>query len=167
VRSLARGDFFPGTAPPATFRPAAGWHTKHSPTVPVTPSTYSVAIASTLPYRDCLNCFPPHDTVALMGPDDVVIVLDLLADDRFPPIRPHGEAIHGRLVLARAQQQCGSFEGMPRTVATCSMRAQVRGRYDVDGWIVYGRPHPTAAQKARAQAELDRLLFPRWPRWSR
>src|SRR5436190_689772 len=72
VRSLriARGDFFPGTAPPARFQPAAGWHTRHSPTLAVSPSTYSIAIASTVPYRDCLDCFPPHDTVVQMRPED-------------------------------------------------------------------------------------------------
>jgi len=162
---IEQGDFFPGTAPPATFRPTPGWHTLHSGTLAVSPSTYSIAIASTAPYRDCLNCFPPHDTVALMAADDVLIVLDLTADDRFPPTTRHGEAIHGRLLLAGAQQPCGGFEGMPRTVATCALHAQVRGQYDVDGWIVYGRARPTAVQKARAQAELDRLVLPRWPRW--
>jgi hypothetical protein len=168
VRSLriARGDFFPGRAPPARFQPAAGWHTRHSPTLAVSPSTLSIAIASTVPYRDCLNCFPPRDTVVQMRPDDVVIVLDLTADDRFPPTARHGRAIRGRLVLARAQLQCGRFEGMARHVATCSIHAQVRSQYDIDGWVVYGRPHPTAAQKARAQVELDRLVLPRWPRWS-
>jgi hypothetical protein len=64
---IARGDFFPGIAPPARFRPAAGWRTEHSRTVSVSPSTYSIAIASTVPYRDCLNCFPPHDSVVLMA----------------------------------------------------------------------------------------------------
>jgi hypothetical protein len=94
-----------------------------------------------------------------------VIVLDLTADDRFPPTSPHGQAVHRRIVLGRALQRCNGFEGVPSSTGVCSIRAQARGQYNLDGWVVYGRPHPTAAQKARAQAELDRLVLPRWPRW--
>lgn len=167
VRTLriARGDFFPGRAPPARFRAASGWYTRHSPTVAVTPSTYSIAIASTVPYRDCLNCFPPNETAARMGSDGIAIVLDLSADDRFPPTTPDGQAVRGRLLLRRAQQPCSRFEGAPANVAVCALRGQVRGQYNLGGWVVYGRVHPTAAQQARAQAELDRLVMPRWPRW--
>jgi hypothetical protein len=34
------------------------------------------------------------------------------------------------------------------------------GRYYLDVWVFYGRPHPTAAQRRAAQRELARV---RWP----
>ncbi len=161
VRSLRiePGDFYPGLAPPARFRPASGWYTKHAPTVRVGPETSSTTIASTVPYRDCLNCFPPHETVSRLPPGGIVIFLSLDASNRRPPVvagQPSALRLHRR--------SCGPFEGIP-DVATCALHAQVFGRYAVDGWVVFGRAHPAASQIERAQAELDRLVLPAWPRW--
>jgi hypothetical protein len=162
VRSLriTPGDFYPGKAPPARFRPAHGWFTVHSPTVPIGPATSSFTIASTIPFRDCLTCFPPRKTVKRLPPSGIVIFLALSADNRDPPTAaPFPTTLHVQ------RHECGSFEGIP-TLATCPVHAQLFLRYRIDGWVIFGRERrPTPLQRARANTELGRLELPMWPRW--
>ncbi len=162
VRSVevAPGDFYPGLAPPGRFLAASGWNTRHTPSVPVGPETYSTTIASTVPYRDCINCFPPQKTAPHLPPDGIAIFLTLTASNRDPPTRP-GQPTALRL----RRSACGSFEGIAQSFSTCPVHAQIFRQYVVDGWVVFGRVHPSSAQLTRAQTELDRLVLPFWPRW--
>jgi hypothetical protein len=163
VRSLRvePGDFYPGTAAPARFAAAPGWHVRTSPRVALAPETWSVAIAATVPYRDELDAFPPNATLARLPADGVIVVLDLLASNRDPPLArgPVPSA------LPEEHMRCGAFEGVPGRFAVCPVHAVRRGEYTIDGWVVYGRARPTAAQRAAARAELARLELPAWPRW--
>lgn len=165
LRSLTvrPGDFYPGHAPPARFRPARGWTTLHSRTIPVGPSTYSVTVASTVRYRNALNQFPPHETLERLPPNGIVISLRLSADNRDPPTAARRGT--RRPVLQIGAATCGSFEGAPSTVLTCRVEAQRFREYVIFGWVIFGRRNPTAEQRVRARAELDRLELPVWPLW--
>ena len=163
VRSLRvePGDFYPGTVAPARFAASPGWHVRTSPRVALAPETWSIAIAATASYRDALDAFPPHATLARLPADGVIVYLDLLASNRDPPLAggPPPEALPAEYL------RCGSFEGVPDRYAVCPVHAVRRGEYTIDGWVVYGRARPTGAQRAGTRAELARLELPAWPRW--
>jgi hypothetical protein len=141
----------------AAFRAAAGWTVVRSGATALAPETVTTTIASTVPYRDGLRDFPPHRTLARLPSDGIVVIVDLVASNRDPPIAAAGEPVRVRA--------CGSFEGTPPTVAVCPLGGLANRRYAIDGWVVYGRRDPTAAMRARARAELRRLVLPRWPLW--
>ena len=63
-----------------------------------------------------------------------------------------------------ALRQCGGFEGVPNRLV-CTFHGGRALEYDVDVWVAFGREHPSRADRARAQAELDRLTLPAWPRF--
>jgi hypothetical protein len=117
------------------------------------------AWASTVPYLDQPNELPPHKTLARIGPRDVVIWMTAWRDDRSPPSRARPQPPF-RL------RSCGwgGFEGAPQ-YPLCTIEGDVAGRYDVELRIFFGRKHPTRTDRARAQAELNRLRFPTWPRF--
>jgi hypothetical protein len=152
-----RGSPYRGDVRAASFRPAAGWSVTSSGAAPLGPETVTTTVASTVPYRDGLRDFPPHRTLARLPSDGIIVVLDLVASNRDPPIAAAGEPVRMRA--------CGSFEGTPPTVAVCPLAGLANRRYALDGWVVYGRRVPTAAMRARARAELARLVLPRWPVW--
>jgi hypothetical protein len=58
----------------------------------------------------------------------------------------------------------GGFEGAPQ-YPLCTIDGDRAGQYDVELRIFFGRAHPARADRARAQAELDRLRLPAWPRF--
>jgi hypothetical protein len=162
VRSLRvrPGDFYPGIVRPATFAAAHGWNVMSSPPTPFAPETFVTAIASTVPYRDHLNEFPPHRTLAALPRDGVIVVVQLTASNRDPPIGRTSD--RGQIQV----KGCGSFEGVPSGVAVCPLSGLRNRQYSISGWVVYGAPRPTRAMKQRAAEELTRLALPAWPRWS-
>ncbi|MBA3380411.1 MAG: hypothetical protein H0T97_00905 [Actinobacteria bacterium] len=164
VRSLEieAGDFYPGQAAPARFRRAGGWVTTSSGTVAVGPSTYSIALASTVRYRNRLNEFPPHRTLERLPSDGIIVWMSLTADNRHPPTVHDGD--RGRPVLRVGGSACGSFEGaqgvltlqLSRLASSSVPRPRMGGI----------RPQrPTGAQVARAREELARSELPAWPHW--
>jgi hypothetical protein len=38
-------------------------------------------------------------------------------------------------------------------------------QYSINGWVVYGRDHPTPATRTTVRQELRHLVLPQWPRW--
>jgi hypothetical protein len=167
VRSLRlrRGDFYPGVVAPASFRTARGWSTIASGRVPVGPETSATSIASTVPYRDQLNAFPPHRTLAHLPAEGIVIFLTVTASNRDPPLVRDRSRSRSHPRLRVHSGSCGSFEGVPPRFTTCPIQLGVARQYVVSGWVLFGRPKPSLRQRARAQAELDRLALPRWPLW--
>ena len=150
------GDFYPGEVQPATFAASTDWYTGRSGPAQIEPDgEQTTSSASTVPYRDPPNQFPPHATLAALPPDGIAIVAWLSRNagsrselpDRKPPFKI-------------AQAHNGSFEGVPSDRATYQLLAHVPGRFDVTLWIFFGRPHPADEQIDRAQAELDRLRLP-------
>ncbi len=103
--------------------------------------------ASTVRYRDCPNCVPPHQTLAKLRPRGIVIQLtqaeerpDRAAVGKWPPriradqITAGGEGVSNRY---------GHFQTFIRT-----------GHLERYLFVWFGRAHPTPHQLARANAEL-------------
>jgi hypothetical protein len=154
------GDFYPGEVDPGTFAAAPGWVTGTSGPAQVEPDGEQTSTwASTVPYRDPPNQFPPDETLAALPPDGIAIVAWLFGH---PGRRSELPARQTPFELAQAQE--GPFEGVPSDRAAYRILAHVPGRFDVTLWIFFGRPHPGGEQLDRAQAEVDRLRLPDWGR---
>ena len=156
---VRQGDFYPGIARPPRFAPARGWHTGATRAQAAEAVNQLEAWASTVPYLDPPLQLPPRKTLTRMRPGDVVISALAYRDDRSPPSR------------ARPQppfrvRSCswGGFEGAPR-FPVCTIEGDRAGQYDVELRIFFGRARPTRADRARAQAELNRFGLPAWPRF--
>jgi hypothetical protein len=150
------GDFYPGEVEPATFVAAAGWSTATSGSAEIEPGgEQTTSWASTIPYPDSLDQFPPHETLDALPPDGIAIVAWL---SRHPGSRSELPIRQPPFDLAQAHQ--GPFEGVRSDRATYQILAHVSGRYDVTLWIFLGRPQPTNEQLTSAQAELNRLRLP-------
>ena len=161
VRSLRvrQGDFYPGVVRPVRFRKAAGWHTGSTPAAQADAVNQVQSWAATVPWADGPYQLPPHRTLARLGAHGVAIAVTAWRDDRSPPARiPAGPPFRIALRL------CGSFEGVPNQLV-CTFHGGRARQYDVDVWVAFGREHPSRADRARAQAELDRLVLPAWPRF--
>ena len=138
---------------PPHFRAASGWHvgsTSAHACVGVSSSRCVQASgwASTVRYRDCPDCVPPHRTLAHLPPGGILIQLSNARErpSRAPPgkwpprIRPKN-------------LQRGGGEGIPQRVSYAQWFIR-SGRIEHDLWVWFGRAHPTAHQLARANAEL-------------
>jgi hypothetical protein len=153
------GDFYPGRVEPATFAPADGWLRGSSGAAKIQPDgEQTTSWASTVPYRDSSDQFPPHETLAALPPDGVLVVawLQQFGAEHAPLEEPP---------FRLAEFTNGSFEGVPQQNATRMLHAGARN-YGVTLWVFFGREHPTDEQLERAQAELDRLNLPDWPAWN-
>jgi N-acetylneuraminic acid mutarotase len=167
VRSLEieRGDHYPGTVEAARFPPAWGWSTRTRGAVPFRPVTVSVTVSATIAYRDPHNALPPRRTLEALPPDGIAIRVTLVADNRQIPVASRDDRELARRPYRLADGSCGAFKGFPESVRACVLRALVPRQYRVEIWVLYGRASPTRPQRARAQAQLDRLVLPSWPRW--
>jgi hypothetical protein len=123
---------------PPHFRAAPGWHVG---------AGTSWGWASTVRYRDCRHCLPPHRTLAHLPPGGIVIQLGNHRAERpyarqgWPPrIRPK-------------DVRPGGAEGVPRHVGYAEWLIRSRG-VEHYLWVWFGRVHPTRRQLARANAEL-------------
>jgi len=141
---------------PPHFDSAPGWHvgsTRAHACIGVSRSrcVQAEAWASTVRYRDCAYCSPPHKTLAALAPSGIVIQLTN-ARER-PPYGPRGSWPPPRL---RASQVHGGFEGEPPSEHIGVIQLVVRSRDGIEHslFVWFGRTHPTAHQLARASAEL-------------
>jgi hypothetical protein len=152
------GDFYPGTVAPARFPARRDWHVGTGGRSAVrAEGEQTTSWAATVPWRDGPNQLPPHRTLARLPRDGIAIFVALFRDNRRPRQRPWNSLrIDGR-------RTSGGFEGLPSRFGL--YRADVpRGRYVVDLWVFFGTLHPSAATVERAQAELDAVRLPIWPR---
>jgi hypothetical protein len=110
--------------------------------------------AATVRWRDCGNCVPPHKTLAVLPPAGVSIQLLLGRDAKTKrhPVMAWPPHIHARDVV-------GPFEGGPAWIGSAQRSGVLRG-FDAGLYVFFGRPHPTAAQLARANAELRTTRLP-------
>ena len=107
--------------------------------------------ASTVPYRDCPNCVPPHDTLAALPPEGIVVQLSAVRERHSSSAGSWPPRIRSRDVKA-------GFEGVPRRYG--AFQSSVRaGRIERSIYVWFGRAHPTPTQLAKANAELARLRF--------
>lgn len=167
VRSLEieRGDFYPGVVKAARFPSREGWSTRTPGPLPFRPVTVSVTVSATIRYRDALNALPPSRTLEALPPDGIVLRVSLIADNRHVPIAAQRERGLARWPYRLADSWCTAFEGFPVERGACVLRAVVPRQYRVEIWVMYGRERPTRDQRARAQAQLDRIALPSWPSW--
>lgn len=135
------------------FSSAGGWYVGSTPShscVGVTRGrcVMAQAWASTVPYRDCSDCVPPHKTLATLPADGIII--QLLDSRERPPYGPAGDWP----AQIRASQVSGPGEGTPARISYAQL--VVRGPHNVEHFLFvwFGRPHPTPQQLARANAEL-------------
>ena len=134
------------------FRAAVGWHIgkQEAQTCPGVSRKRCVQAngwASTVSYRDCGNCVPPHRTLAALPPDGIVIQ-ELNGTER--PLRIGTRPWPPRI---RAHDVTGPFEGEPAQYGVFQFSART-GSIERSLFVWFGRPHPTAQQLARANAEL-------------
>ena len=140
---------------PMKFVPASGWHVRtgraHAcPGVPASRCSQVTSLASTIHWRDCVECLP-HKTVAAMAPGDIGIQINV-ARERSPQAAPSWPPHVTR------QKVVAPFEGLPGRIGTFQGRARV-GKREVSVFIVFGRARPTERQIRRANAELRRVRF--------
>jgi hypothetical protein len=98
-------------------------------------------------YLDCGDCVPPHRTLTALPPDGIVIQ-ELNGRER-PPVfgsKPWPPQIG-------AGDVTGPFEGEPPKYGVFQYTART-GSTERSLFVWFGRPHPTAHQLARANAEL-------------
>jgi hypothetical protein len=138
---------------PPHFKAAPGWHvgsTRAQACVGVSRSrcVQATAWASTVRYRDCANCSPPHRTLGALPPGGIVIQL---TNGRERPAYGPRQSWPPRL---RASQVVSPFEGAPRRVGVIQYTARTRDGVEHFLFVWFGRAHPTQHQLARANAEL-------------
>jgi hypothetical protein len=137
---------------PPHFRAAPGWQVGASqprPCVAVSASrcVWAAGWASTVPYRDCPNCVPPHRTLANLPAGGIVIQL---TNSRERPSRVRQGTWPPRI---RARDVTGPFEGEPPRYGVFQFSVRT-GTTERSLFVWFGRRHPTAHQLARANAEL-------------
>ena len=138
------------------FDRAAGWYVGSArphacPGVSRKRCVQAEAWASTVRYRDCADCSPPHETLAALPRNGIIIQLrDARERSVYGPLGswPPRE-LH-------ASQVIGGFEGEPPGAHIGHIPLMVRGRDGTEHFLFvwFGRTHPTAPQLARATAEL-------------
>jgi hypothetical protein len=152
------GDFYRGRVDPATFADGEGWHTGSTGQAEIQPDGQStLSWASTIPYLDEGFQWPPHETLAALPPDGIVltVMLEQYGVEGGPPVRPP---------FRLSDFEEGSFEGLATETGPRTFRGRYTS-YDLTSWALFGRAQPTQKQLDAAQAELDRLQLPTWPDW--
>jgi hypothetical protein len=105
--------------------------------------------ASTVPYRDCADCVPPHRTLAHLPPGGILIQLGNFRAEHPPQASPGKWPPR----IRRKNLLAGGGEGIPRRVSFAEWFIR-HGGIEHYLWVWFGRPHPTRRQLARANAEL-------------
>jgi hypothetical protein len=145
----------------AHFPQAPGWRTRISAPAADVPSCgrQRISWASTVPFSDGPRQLPPHEMIQALPPAGIIMAVTQYVDTcrRLRGIR----ALRPPLNLADATRS--GFPG-PRgdELPLYRILGRFAGRYDLDVWVFYGRRHPTPAQRAAAQRELDGV---RWSAW--
>lgn len=140
----------------ARFPARAGWHAGaghvHAcPGTAVDRCAQAGSWATTGDWRDCTECLP-QKTVASLPADGIAMSLLLGRGPNAPkrtlrwPPRLRGE-------------DAKSFEGLPARVGVIRRAGLVHG-FTTYLFVFFGRARPTAAQLARAQAELAQVELP-------
>ncbi|HKS79013.1 MAG TPA: hypothetical protein VJQ07_09125 [Gaiellaceae bacterium] len=131
---------------PPHFRAATGWHVGSRSCTGISPYRCAQASgwASTVRYRDCGNCVPPHRTLAHLPPGGIVIQVSNTQGhfgyEKWPP-------------RIRARDVTAGFEGVPDRYGVFQRLVRT-GSLDHSLFVWFGRAHPTRRQLARANAEL-------------
>jgi hypothetical protein len=139
--------------PTPHFRARPGWHVGHTPShacVGVSRSrcVNAEAWASTIRYRDCPNCSPPHKTLDALPPSGIIIQLTNARE------RPEYGARGTWPPRLRASDVVVGFEGESARISDIQLVVRSRDGVEHFLFVWFGRAHPTRPQIARANAEL-------------
>jgi hypothetical protein len=146
----------PWTAPlaPPRSRRAPGWQAGHSGPAPTARASVS-GWASTVAYANGPVDLPPDATLARAGPRGVVVWVGLVRPRRaraFPVRKDPLDLKHAFCTRA--------WEGAIPGVMQCTLGSHVPGRFEISVYVYLRQRSRLPA----AQAELRRLVLPRWPR---
>ena len=145
---------------PALLPAGHGWHVGSAriDTVGCPRCVQTDSWASTLRYADPPNQFPPHRTMARMGPHDLVIQVIR----SWEPNAPGWMHDQHPLRIVRSQIHA-NFEGNTthERVALWSGATWRAGSF-VSVMVLFGSPVPTTRDVARAQHELDGTRYIPW-----
>lgn len=156
------GDFYPGSLEPARFSEAGGWFVGTSGSRQRGPDNeFATAWAATIPYRNGPYELPPFATLEALPRDGILIWVSLF---RTPLFAPRWQPVPEPFRLDDAEV-LPIWEGQVRDIPEYRIWTQVRGQYEVDLRVYFGRPDPTAEMLASAQAMLDLLELPDWGPW--
>lgn len=154
--ALASVRVTPWSAPlaPPHFSSSRGWQVGRSGPTPRSYASVS-AWASTAPYENSPVDLPPEATLVRDGTHGIVVWVGLSRPRRTGPFPVRSDP------LDLKQADCTrSWEGAIPGVMQCTLWSQVPGRWQISVYIYLKHRNQLPA----AQAELRRLVLPRWPR---
>ena len=146
-------------APPARLPERGAWSVGSArlPTAGCARCIQTESWASTTPYADPPNQLPPWHTLARLQRHGILVHLTR----SWEPSPPAWVFRKRPLTIVRSAIHA-NFEGnADARVSLWSASTWRAGSY-VTAWVFFGAPVPSAADVARAQAELDGTRFPTW-----
>lgn len=151
------------TGAPARFRPAAGWHVRTSGPAPVADDMETITVAGTVPWRDPLDA-PAERTVPALRATHGIEIFVVLDAGRGLLRGRRSTGIHLGPIGAATEGSGPVIPGLSTQGGTVVLARE----YVESVTVIYGRRHPSTAQRAEMRAELGRLVLPaRWPHWWR
>jgi hypothetical protein len=146
------------TLTPVQFAAKPGWHVGvgklHAcPGVAATKCARVTSWASTVRWRDCVDCLP-HRTVATLPATGVAIQVSLIRES--PAVAKEALAWPPQV---RAADLVSPFEGLPSRIGVYQRFARM-GAYEVYILVLFGRSRPDGRQLAAANAELRSAKLP-------
>jgi hypothetical protein len=156
------GDFYPGRVEPPRFGASDGWHVGTSGAEEVdADGEYAKAWASTIPFADEWNALPPFETLKRLPRDGIVVLLGLSRTNRFPAPRETRDPPFELREFERVEL----WEGQVRNLPEYRLWGTVAEDAILDLRVYFGRPDPSSAMLAEAQAMLDSVELPDWGPW--
>lgn len=145
----------PWSAPlaPPHFLRAPGWQVGHSGPAPATRANVS-GWASTVPYANSPVDLPPDATLARPGTRGVVVWVGLVQPRRSHPFPVRKDPLDLKQAFCTR-----AWEGEIPGVMQCTLSSHMPNRFEISVYV-YVRER---SQLAAAQAELRRLVLPKWP----
>lgn len=137
---------------PVQFAPADGWKLRRTrvhacPGVPASRCSQATTLASTVRWRDCVECLP-HRTLAAMPRNAVAIQLTTAVEH---PVRAlHTFAWPPQI---KAAQVRAGFEGLPGRIGVYQASSLI-GRREISLFVWFGRSRPPVRQVSLANIEL-------------
>jgi hypothetical protein len=146
------------TLPPLEFAAKPGWYVgvgkaRACPGVAAAKCTQVTSWASTVRWRDCVECLP-HKTVAALPASGVAIQVSLIREN--PAVAKETLAWPPQI---RAAELVSPFEGLPPRIGVYRKFARV-GSHEVFIVVLFGQTRPSARQLALANAELRTAKLP-------
>lgn len=141
-----------GRLAPVQFAPAVGWQLRtgrvHAcPGVPASRCAQVTSLASTTPWRECVECLP-HRTLAAMPGNGIAIQITAAIEQPVRAVRTFAWPPQ----VSRAEVHAG-FEGLPGRIGVYQGSTLV-GKREVSLFVWFGRSRPTVRQLNRANTEL-------------